>query len=105
MRFTALVQASGLHDVDKQSSYTFTDVFCRFGLVFFCFVFPMKMKRMRVDDAVIISEQSFPSVLPYSRPPYQPFGGRVCECIQSKLMLRTRFLHLHLMEEQRCCAI
>lgn len=39
MRFTALVQASGLHDVDSRAPLTFNDIFCRFRLVFFCFRF------------------------------------------------------------------
>ncbi len=97
MRFTALVQASGLHDVDSRAPLTFNDIFCRFRLVFFCFRF--------------------------SREDEEHEGGWCCHNLQNSISpdagvaslvlwmhsieagVNTRFHLLHLTEERRCCAI
>lgn len=110
MRFTALVQASGLRDVDSRAPLTFTDVSCRFGLVFFCFCF----SREDEEDESGWCCHNLRTVLSFSVAIPLRISRflrtleshlRVCECFQSKLMLRTRFHLLHLMEEWHWCAI
>lgn len=83
MRFTALVQASGLHDVDSRAPLTFSDIFCRFRLVFFCFRF--------------------------SREDEEHEGGWCCHNLQNSISPdagdASLILWMHSIEERRCCAI
>lgn len=69
------------------------------GSCFSAFVLPVKMKRMRVDDAAITSEQCCHTLL------YQDAASLGFWMHSIEAGVKTRFHLLHLTEERRCCAI